>query len=130
VVMCLGQGADFHMTQLMSLPLTISCSSESRLVLPSWYQLTRVVPDIIHQGHKTVVFVRVHVHVSVCVCAIMNILEIPKVEASGFSQVGVSDLSFLSALTLWLDSRNDSCATYPQVFSGTFEGKLRANWLT
>jgi len=33
--LCLGQGADLHMAQLMPLPLTISCSSKSRLVLPS-----------------------------------------------------------------------------------------------
>jgi len=26
MVMCLGQGADLHMAQLMQLPLTISCS--------------------------------------------------------------------------------------------------------
>jgi len=31
--MCLGQGADLHMAQLMPLPLTISCSIKSRLVL-------------------------------------------------------------------------------------------------
>jgi len=35
VVMCLGHGADLHMAQLMPLPLTISCSSKSRLVLLS-----------------------------------------------------------------------------------------------
>jgi len=29
--------ADLHMAQLMPLPLTISCSSKSRLVLPSWF---------------------------------------------------------------------------------------------
>jgi len=40
MVMCLGQGADLHMAQLMPLPLTISCSSKSRLVLPSWYYLS------------------------------------------------------------------------------------------
>jgi len=34
MLMCLGQGADMHMDQLMPLPLTISCSSKSRLVLP------------------------------------------------------------------------------------------------
>jgi len=34
MVMCLGQSADLHMTQLMPLPLTIS---KSRLVLPSWF---------------------------------------------------------------------------------------------
>jgi len=34
MVMCLDQGADLHMAQLMPLPLplTISCSSKSRLV--------------------------------------------------------------------------------------------------
>jgi len=40
VVMCLGQGADLHMAHLMPLPLTISCSSKSRLVLPSWFYLS------------------------------------------------------------------------------------------
>jgi len=37
VVMCLGQGADLHMAQLMPLPLTISCSSKSRLALPTYF---------------------------------------------------------------------------------------------
>ena len=37
VVICLGPGADLHMAQLMPLPLTVSCSSKSKLVLPSWY---------------------------------------------------------------------------------------------
>jgi len=37
MVMCLGQGADMHMAQLMPLPVTISCSSKPRLVLPSWF---------------------------------------------------------------------------------------------
>ena len=32
MVMCLGHVADLHMAQLMPLPLTISCSSKSRLV--------------------------------------------------------------------------------------------------
>ena len=35
MVICLGRGADLHTAQLMPLPLTISCSSKSRLVLPS-----------------------------------------------------------------------------------------------
>ena len=34
-----------HMAKLMPLPLTISCYSKSRLVLPFWYQLTQVVSD-------------------------------------------------------------------------------------
>jgi len=37
--LCLGQGADLHMAQLMPLPLTISCSSKPRLVLPSRFYL-------------------------------------------------------------------------------------------
>ena len=51
--LCLGQGADLHMAQLM--PLTISCSSKSRLVLPFWCWLTWVVPDVIQEGRKMVV---------------------------------------------------------------------------
>jgi len=36
MVICLEQGAGLHITKLMPLPLTISCSSKSRLVLPEW----------------------------------------------------------------------------------------------
>jgi len=32
-----GEVRGLHMAQLMPLPLTISCSSKSRLVLLSWY---------------------------------------------------------------------------------------------
>ena len=52
MVMCLGQGADLHMAQLMPLPLTISCSSKSRLVLTFWCRLIRVVRDKIQEGIK------------------------------------------------------------------------------
>jgi len=45
VVICLERDADLYMAQLMPLPLTVSCLVKSRLVLPFWYQLTRVVPD-------------------------------------------------------------------------------------
>jgi len=56
----LGWGADLHMAQQMPLPLTISCSRKSRLVLPSWflpfwYLLTRVVPDKFQKGSETIV---------------------------------------------------------------------------
>jgi len=44
VLPCLGQGADLHMAKLILQPLTISCSSKSRLVLPFWYCLTLVIP--------------------------------------------------------------------------------------
>jgi len=40
VVICLGRGADLHMAQLLPLPLTISCFSKSRLVLPEWFCLS------------------------------------------------------------------------------------------
>jgi len=45
VVMCLGQGADLHMSQLITLPLTISCSIAP--VNLDWFYLpgfTYVVP--------------------------------------------------------------------------------------
>ena len=50
------------MARWMPLPLTISCTSKSRLVLlllvlPFWYLLTRVVPDIFQKSSKTVVCV-------------------------------------------------------------------------
>ena len=37
MVICLGRGADLHMVQLVLLPLTVSCYSKSRLVLPFWF---------------------------------------------------------------------------------------------
>ena len=42
VVICLERDADLHMAQLMTLSLA---SVKSRLVLPFWYRLTRVVPE-------------------------------------------------------------------------------------
>jgi len=47
-----GRGADLLVTQQMLLPLIISCSSKSRLVLPFWYWLTQVVPDKIQRAVK------------------------------------------------------------------------------
>jgi len=44
VGICLERGADLHMAQLMPLPLTVSCFSKTRLVLPFCYWLTWVVP--------------------------------------------------------------------------------------
>jgi len=37
MVICPERGADLHIAQLMPLPLTISCSSKSRLVLPECF---------------------------------------------------------------------------------------------
>ena len=45
MVICMERGADLHVAQLMPLPLAVSASVKSRLVLPFWYRLTRVVPD-------------------------------------------------------------------------------------
>jgi len=43
MVMCLEQGADLHMAQLMPLPLTVSCFSKIQIGFAFWYLLTRVV---------------------------------------------------------------------------------------
>jgi len=56
VVIDLEQDADLHMAQLMPLPLNDSCFSKSRLVIPFWYRLTRVVSD---KGLLKVLCVRV-----------------------------------------------------------------------
>jgi len=45
MVICLERGPDLHIAQLVSLPLTMSCSSKSRLVLLFWCRLIRVIPD-------------------------------------------------------------------------------------
>ena len=45
MVICLEQGADLHMTELMPLPLTVSCYSKIQIGLPFWYWLTQVVLD-------------------------------------------------------------------------------------
>jgi len=50
VVICLGRGADLHMAQLMSLPVNPDWFYS--LVLPFWYQLTRVVPDTVQGAVK------------------------------------------------------------------------------
>jgi len=52
MVIYLGRGADLHMAQPMPLPLTVYCSSKSRLVLPFWYRLTQVVPDKVQGAIK------------------------------------------------------------------------------
>ena len=43
MVVCLEQGADLHMAQLMPLPHTVSCFS--KIQIGFWYRLTRIVPD-------------------------------------------------------------------------------------
>ena len=45
MVICLERDADLHMAQLIHCNSLSLASVKSRLVLPFWYQLTRVVPD-------------------------------------------------------------------------------------
>ena len=54
MVICSDRDADLHMAQLMPLPHTLSCSSKSRLILPFWYWLTRVVQNKWLHGRRTV----------------------------------------------------------------------------
>ena len=65
VVICLERGADLHIAHLMPLPLTVSCFSKSRLVLPFWYWIT---PG--SSGKRAVKRARVCVCVSVCVFSV------------------------------------------------------------
>jgi len=59
VIICLDQGADLHMAQLMPLPLTVSCFSKIQI------GFTFMVPA--HLGNSGQSAVK-RVHVCVCVC--------------------------------------------------------------
>jgi len=45
VVICLERVADLHMSQLMPLPLTVSCFNKIQIGFTFWYRLTQVVPE-------------------------------------------------------------------------------------
>jgi len=45
MVICLEQGADLHMAQLMPLPLTVSCSSKIQIGFTFLVPAHPVVPD-------------------------------------------------------------------------------------
>ena len=45
MVICLEPGADLHMSQLMPLPLTVSCFSKIQIGFAFWSRLTWVVLD-------------------------------------------------------------------------------------
>jgi len=62
VVICLEQGADLHMAQLMPLLLTVSCFSKIQIDLPFWYRLTWVVPE------------KGSLNGCVCVCVLVSVL--------------------------------------------------------
>ena len=61
VVICLERGADLHMAQLMSLPLTVSCLSKTQI------GFTFLVPD--HPGSLGKRAVK---RVCVCVCTYVS----------------------------------------------------------
>jgi len=75
----LGQGADLHMAQLMPLPLTISCSSKSRLVLLSWFYLSGAgLPRWSRTKSKRAVKL-----LFVCVCVCVCVYWMSDLEAEG-----------------------------------------------
>jgi len=59
MVICLEQGADLHMAQLMPLSLAVSCFSKIQIGFTFLYRLTRVVPD------------KGPLNVCVCVCVMI-----------------------------------------------------------
>jgi len=63
--MCLEQGADLHMAQLMPLLLTVSCFSKIEIGFIFWYRLTWVVSD---KG-------LLNVCVRVCVCVVRQLVK-------------------------------------------------------
>ena len=62
MVICLEQGADMHMAQLMPLLLAVPCFSKIQIGLPFWYRLTRVVLEkgplngCVYNGREMVVW--------------------------------------------------------------------------
>ena len=86
-------GADLHIAQQMPLPLTISYSSKSRLVLtflvlPFWYLLTRVDPDIFQTSSKTVV----------CVCVVWLTIARLHIAQNAAARVFIEKPSHLSSV--------------------------------
>jgi len=63
VVICLEQGADLHMAQLMPLPLTVSCFSKIQIGFPFL-----VAADLGSPGKRAIK------RVCVCVCVLLCLL--------------------------------------------------------
>jgi len=89
------------MAQVMPLPLTISCSSISRLVLPFWYQLTRVVLDKIQKSPETVVCACVCVCVCVHVCVSLISASLSSVSTFGTGFSRRQSVGQLVSLSVW-----------------------------
>jgi len=85
MVMYLGQGADLRMSHLMPLPLTISCSSKFRLVLPSWFYLSAVGSPGYSRAKSKRIINGMVVCVCVCVCVCRNLVILYSTLASKLS---------------------------------------------
>ena len=90
-----------HMAQLMPLPLTVSCFSKSRLVLPFWYRPTWLVPE------------KGPLNGCVCVCVIVDKTQVQVERKNGkygwqrmFTHISVS----------WLGAHAESGSSSPQIF--------------
>ena len=77
---CLEQGADLHMAQLIPLPLTVSCFSKIQIGLPFWYRLTWVV---LEKGP---------LNGGVCVCVSYHIICLQCFDAVGWAAGRASGL--------------------------------------
>jgi len=62
MVICLEQGADLHMAQLMPLPLTVSCFIKIQIDITFL-----VLAYLLRPGKRAVIRVRVRARVCVCV---------------------------------------------------------------
>ena len=84
MVICLECSTDLHMTQLMPLPVTVSCFSKIQISLPFWYRLNCVVPD---KGP-----------LNVCVCALVTMSHTqPEISERGVVFQGVGNFLRLDA---------------------------------
>ena len=72
---CVWQGADLHMSQLMPLPLTISSSSKSKLVLLSWFYLSGASSPGLSwtKSKRAIKWLCVCVCACACVCVCMRV---------------------------------------------------------
>ena len=100
------------MAQQMPLPLTISCSSKSRLVLPSWFLpfwclLSRVVPNKFQKSSKTIVCVCVCV--CVCVVSISRLFSQRPNRCLITSHVALGTLLLVDVRTLNYIPSHDTC---------------------
>ena len=129
MVICLEQGADLHMAQLMPLPLTVSCFSKIQIGFTFWYRLKRVV---LEKGP---------LNGCVCVCVCVCVLSPPGERRSTpfdrwrchirrlHSNITLHDIFYFSnpehthkistcknskrTLVLWLNERHNASETQP-----------------